>query len=137
MGSGLSLFPSLFFHCCSDSVQLPKTDISLMLFKGLTPLSCVIFPVYLSAVKSKKLVFKVKNENITSQSIHSFSLSPWPHPEQTCLFSCHFSLLIHMTINLFLDTVISGAYLFSHLFTRTHRRVESNPNRPAPSPTLA
>lgn len=135
--SGPSLSPSLFLHRCSDSVQLPKPNISLMLSKSLTLPSSLIFPICLSAAKSKKLVFKVKNENITSQSIHSSTLSPCPHPEQTCLSFCRFSFLIHTTINLFLDTVISGTYLFSNLFTEAHRRTESNPNSPSPSPALA
>lgn len=51
LGSGPSLSPSLFLHCCSDSVQLPKPNISLMLSKGLTLLLSLIFPVHLSAVK--------------------------------------------------------------------------------------
>lgn len=108
------LSPSLFLHCCSDSV--PKPNISLMLSKGLLLPSSLIFPVCLSAVKSQKLVFKVKNENITSQSIHS-SCHHAPIQNKLDLSFCHFSFLIHTSIIFFLDIAISGAYLFSHLST--------------------
>lgn len=111
---GVRLSLSLFLHCCSDSV--PKPNISLVFSKGLPRLSSLIFPVCLSAVKSQKLVFKVKNENITSQSVHS-SCHYAPIQNRPDLSFCHFSFLIHTTINLFLDTVISDAYLFSHLST--------------------